>query len=411
MGISSSRTAAGTPDLPGAHAIMELARVPMAITEGATHIVRFANAALCSVLGRSREDLVGKPFNETLPAGHECLLLLDRVYRTGKPESHTEDERAALHPTCWSYEVWSVVTEGDRPAGVMIQVSETTLFHQQATAMNEALLLSGIRQHELTEAADILNAKLQAQIKERIQTEEALLRSEKLASVGRMAASIAHEINNPLEAVMNTIFLAGATPGLPPSAREYLKLAEAELNRVAHTARQTLGFYRDSAAPAVHSAQALLDSVVYLLQGKIKAKQIFVEIECKEQLQVAGVFGELRQVLSNLLANSLEALDENGRIKMRASVSPGLNGGPSRIRITVADNGNGIGTIARKQLFEPFFTTKGAIGNGLGLWVSKQLIEKHGGSIRLHSSTSGNHRGTTFSVVLPDKTEPTPASA
>ena len=389
------------PVLPGGHAIIEMARVPMAITAGADHIVRFANDALCSALGLRSEEIIGKPFNETLPDSHECLLLLDRVYRTQKPESHTEDERTESHPALWSYEVWSVLAEGNRPAGVVIQVTETTLFHEQTAAINEALLLSSIRQHELIDSERALNAKLQAEIKERKQAEEALLRSEKLAGVGRMAASIAHEINNPLAAVMNTIFLARAAPGLPQSAREYLDLAETELNRVAHIARQTLGFYRDNAAPTVSRAQALLDSVIFLLQTKINSKNIRVETQCQEQLQVNGVFGELRQVLSNFVANSLEALDENGRIKMRASVSPALNGGPPRIRITVADNGKGIAPASRKQLFEPFFTTKGAVGNGLGLWTSKQLIDKRGGSVRLHSSTTGDHRGTTISVVLP----------
>lgn len=396
-----SRTADGAPALPGTHAILELARVPMAITEGAAHIVRYVNAALCSVLGKRREDLIGKPFTETLPDGHECLLLLDRVYRTGKPESYAEKERSEPHPALWSYEVWSVLAEGDRLAGVMMQVSETTLFHQQAAAMNEALLLSSVRQHELAEAAEILNAKLQVEMKEHQQAEEALVRTEKLASMGRMAASIAHEINNPLEAVMNTLFLAKTTADLPESARKYLEIADGELMRIAHITRQTLGFYRESSAPTTNSVSALLDSVVDLLQSKIKRKQARVEKQCRGDLQVTGVFGELRQVVSNLLANSLDAVEENGSIKLRAAFSPCSDNGQRCIRITIADDGTGIDAAAMKRVFEPFFTTKGSVGTGLGLWVSKQLVRKHGGFIQIRSSTTGAHRGTTVSVAFP----------
>jgi PAS domain S-box-containing protein len=236
----------------------------------------------------------------------------------------------------------------------------------------------------------------------RKRADEALLRSEKLASVGRMAATIAHEINNPLAAVTNTLFLARTNLDQPQLLAQYLDLADEELRRVGHIARQALGFYRESNAPALMSVNAVLESAVDLLKSRIKAKQAVIERQWNQVVEVTAVAGELRQVFSNLLANSLDAIDEEGTIKFRVSTGSASNGN-RHVRVTVADNGRGIGAGARQHIFEPFFTTKGTIGTGLGLWVSKQIIEKHGGTIRMRSHSDGTRRGTVFSIVLPIK--------
>jgi signal transduction histidine kinase len=234
----------------------------------------------------------------------------------------------------------------------------------------------------------------------RKQAEEALVRSEKLASLGRLAATIAHEINNPLEAVTNLIYLAQTADNLPSSARRHLQMADTELQRVAHTARQSLGFYREYNAPALTSANALLDSAIELLTAKINSKQAKIEREFRTDVEIMAVAGELRQVFSNLLTNSLDALDPRGTIKLRISTCSLGTGSPG-LRITVADNGKGISRASQTRIFEPFFTTKGTFGTGLGLWVTKQIIEKHGGHIQMHSRNQGADRGTVFSVVLP----------
>ena len=241
---------------------------------------------------------------------------------------------------------------------------------------------------------------------ERKQAEEALLRSEKLASVGRMAASIAHEINNPLAAVMNTIFLAQTNADEPESVRLYLDTADDELKRIAHITRQTLGFYRDSSAPTLVSVHSVLDSAVDLLRGKIRVKGATIEKQYDGDLQVMAVPGELRQIFSNLLANSLDAMGEQGTIKLRVSGSTCVNSNQPRIRITVADDGTGIDAATLPHIFEPLFTTKEATGSGLGLWVSKQLVEKQGGFIRVRSSPNGARRGTVFSIFLPAQQAP-----
>jgi PAS domain S-box-containing protein len=241
-------------------------------------------------------------------------------------------------------------------------------------------------------------------ITERKRAEQALLRSEKLASVGRMAASIAHEINNPLEAVTNLLFLARSGGQDATSARQYLDMADDELKRVSHITRQTLGFYRESSAPTKVSVASVIDSALDLLRGKIKVKRAIIEKQYGGDLQVAGVAGELRQVFSNLLANSLDAINEEGTIKLRVSTRTAFNNGQRYIRITIADDGKGINAATLPRIFEPLFTTKESTGSGLGLWVSKQIIEKHYGSIHVRSRTHGELRGAVFSIVLPTET-------
>jgi len=233
------------------------------------------------------------------------------------------------------------------------------------------------------------------------QAEQALLRSEKLASVGRMAASIAHEINNPLEAVANLLYLAKGVDGLPEDSGQYLEMAEAELKRIAHITRQSLGFYRESNAPALTSVNAVLDSTVDLLKNKIKAKHATIERRWDTDVKITAVAGELRQVFANLLSNSLDAIDNRGTIWLRICAVPDCNNNCRSVRVTIADNGKGINAAARQHVFEPFFTTKGAIGTGLGLWVSKQIVDKHQGRIWQHSRSKGTHRGTIFTIILP----------
>lgn len=238
-------------------------------------------------------------------------------------------------------------------------------------------------------------------VTERKMAESAILRSEKLAALGRMAATIAHEINNPLESVMNALFIAQGTNDLPEHARKYLHIADTELKRVAHIARQSLGFYRDSNAPQLTSVNAVLDSAVDLLKNKIDAKNAIIEKQWEQVVEVTAVAGELRQVFCNLLTNSLDAINDRGIIKLRISNCLAPNNGHRCVRVTLADNGKGISAASRLQIFEPFFTTKGATGTGLGLWVSKQIVDKHGGTIRVRSTKNGTRGGTVISIVLP----------
>jgi signal transduction histidine kinase len=234
------------------------------------------------------------------------------------------------------------------------------------------------------------------------QAEQALIRSEKLTAVGRLASSIAHEINNPLEAVTNLLYLIQTVPDIPGRAQQFAVLAQRELARVAHIATQTLGFFRDPAEPTPIDLAQLLRETVALLKRRIEAKRLLLDQRLDFAGTVPAMPGELRQVFSNLLANAIEAAEPGGRISVRAYASADL-ATPSRrgVRVVIADDGAGIPADLRTRIFEPFFTTKGEKGTGLGLWVSSGIVQKHGGRIRLRTSTQPGSSGTVFRVFLP----------
>jgi PAS domain S-box-containing protein len=236
-------------------------------------------------------------------------------------------------------------------------------------------------------------------ITQRKNADAALRLTEKLAATGRLAATIAHEINNPLESVTNLLYLLEHEQNLSPEAREYLQIAGQELGRVVHITRQTLAFYRDTtrAAP-VHLAQ-LLDEIVEVYSRKMQAAEVTVRRDYREVEPVMGMAGELRQVFSNLLTNALDALPRGGEITLRVRR---VCGG---VRVSVVDNGHGIQALDRKRIFEPFFTTKGQRGTGLGLWVSCGIVQKHLGRIQLRTRTQPGRSGTIFSIVLPHAAE------
>ncbi|MGZ4845136.1 MAG: PAS domain-containing sensor histidine kinase, partial [Candidatus Angelobacter sp.] len=233
--------------------------------------------------------------------------------------------------------------------------------------------------------------------------ENALRKSEKLAAAGRLAATIAHEINNPLEAVTNLLYLLRTDDKWDDNARGYVTQAEHELARIAHMARQTLGFYRDTTSPHRMDLPKLVEGILSLYFPRIQAKNIRLWREYDETVQVTGLAGEIRQVISNLVANAIDALPMEGTLRIRVHRSTALAtsqrpGG----RIVIADTGSGISPEHLKKLFEPFYTTKQDVGTGLGLWVSREIVQKHGGSITLRSCTLPGRTGTVFSIFLPE---------
>jgi PAS domain S-box-containing protein len=242
-------------------------------------------------------------------------------------------------------------------------------------------------------------------VSERVRAEETLRKTEKLAATGRLAASIAHEINNPLEALTNILFLLRNFSALDAQAHEYVAMAEHEVRRVAEIAQQTLRFYRQSTLPGRATLAELIDSVLDLYRGRLSNQSISVEREYDPQQTVFCYSGEIRQVFANLFGNAIDAIPSGGRIIVRVRHSrdwrqPELQG----IRFTVADTGSGMEPEVRGRIFEAFFTTKDATGTGLGLWVSHEIIQKHRGTIRVRSRASGPDRssGTVFQIFLPD---------
>jgi signal transduction histidine kinase len=231
----------------------------------------------------------------------------------------------------------------------------------------------------------------------RLRAEEALRRSEKLAATGRLAASIAHEINSPLEAISNAIYLARSSPS--SEIPLYLKLADEELARVAQITKQTLGFYRETATPAVVKLSALLDDLVILYCRKFEAKNLSIKKQYRDELEIWGLEGELRQVFANQIANAIYAMPQNGclTIRIRRSKSWG-NGQCPGTAVSLVDNGSGISQESLPKIFDPFFTTKPDVGNGLGLWITHDIVTRHGGSIRARSNALA---GTIFTTFLP----------
>jgi signal transduction histidine kinase len=228
--------------------------------------------------------------------------------------------------------------------------------------------------------------------------EEALIRSEKLASVGRLAATITHEINNPLSSALNALFLVKTDPALPQSVKSHLTIAEQELGRVAHITKQTLGFFREVGNPTAVDLAEVLDSVLDIYGPRLRDKEITVLRSYRSKTGIRAVDGEMRQVASNILANSFDALSQGGKLHMRLFGPQAIRGARRMVRMTIADDGAGIAAENLKRIFEPFFTTKQSIGTGLGLWVTSELVKKHGGRMRLRSRLG---KGTVVTIWLP----------
>jgi signal transduction histidine kinase len=228
---------------------------------------------------------------------------------------------------------------------------------------------------------------------------EAVRRSEKLAAAGRMAATIAHEINNPLEAIVNLWYLL-QQQNLSPHGRAYLEMMGKELNRVSHIAKQTLEFYRSGVKACHVDAGQVLDEAAQLVASRAELQGASIDIQLRVRASVYGLAGELRQLFANLILNALEA----GAMNIRIRASRGRDWRrPSRrgVRIVIADDGAGIASAATPMIFEPFFSTKREKGTGLGLWVCKGIIQKHEGCISMRTSTRPGRSGTAFSIFLP----------
>lgn len=244
-------------------------------------------------------------------------------------------------------------------------------------------------------------------ITERKQAEEALRRSEKLAVMGRLAATVAHEVNNPLESVTNLLYLARKDRQMSEQARHHLELAYQELDRVAHITRQTLGFYRESTAPVLMDVPQAIDELLQVYRYKFRNRDVKLEKELDGSLKVIASPGEFQQVFSNLLINALDALPSTGgRVRLRVRAARDWSdGGRIGVRISVTDTGSGIDRSKLKKIFEPFYTTKKDIGTGLGLWLAKNVVHKHKGRIRVRSRVEPKRSGTVFSVFWPSQAD------
>lgn len=242
--------------------------------------------------------------------------------------------------------------------------------------------------------------QIRDQMQQYARAQDALRRSEKLAVTGRLAASIAHEINNPLEAVTNLLYLSRATNSAS-EARNWLAQADQELARVAEITRQTLRFYREPSHPVNTEVAAVLRSVLVLYNSRLMAAnvEVLLEVDAPAATILASP-GELRQVIANIVGNAIDAMRHGGHLRLRVSEEHSRREGP-RARLTIADTGSGIPASLLPTIFEPFVTTKGETGTGLGLWVTGEIIRRNRWNIRVRSHCGPGNTGTAFSITMP----------
>ncbi len=301
------------------------------------------------------------------------------VAHLGPPERRDEQERNR-----------EIINRGGHVASY-----RTERMHKDGTRRPVMLSVTSLRNRR----GEIVGASVIARdISAEKLSEEAIRRSEKLATTGRLAASIAHEINNPLEALANLLYLARHDSS---HAGDYLTLAEQEVGQVAKLAQQTLGFVRDTSSPGSMDPAAIMDEILQLYSRLLEGKHIEVTRRYCGNCRISGYSGELRQLLANLLVNAVDAMADGGALQVRVAAGRDWSSGSTGVRITVADNGSGIPRSHLGQIFEPFYTTKKDGGTGLGLWVSRGIVQKHGGSIRVRSRTDGHATGTVFLIFLP----------
>ena len=237
-------------------------------------------------------------------------------------------------------------------------------------------------------------------VTERKQSEAALMQNEKLAAMGRLSSSIAHEINNPLESVTNLLYLIKSSTDLQ-AIQEWTDTAERELRRVSLITNQTLRFHRQATGPSPFYCHDLIGDSLSIYQGRIVNSRIQVDKRKRAEQSVLCLGGEIRQVLSNLIGNAIDAMPLGGRLVLRSREATHWKTGEKGLVITVADTWIGMSAATQRKIFEPFFTTKGIGGTGLGLWISAEIIHRHRGSLRVRSSQSAQHSGTICALFLP----------
>jgi PAS domain S-box-containing protein len=333
------------------------------ISKDLNGVVRTWNEAAHRMFGYRAEEMVGQPLLRIIPQGlhHEEDEIL-RKLRAGERIDHYETVR-------------------QKKSGELIEVSVT---------------ISPIRD----ESGRVIGAsKIARDISDRKRIEHQLIQAEKLAATGHMAATVAHQINNPLEAVMNLIFLARQHSSTNQKAVEYLVTAEEELERVSHIARQTLGYYKDTNSPTEVHLHDVIENVLSVYRSKLLNCGITVDTQFNDLQKIVVSKGEMLQVFSNVISNSVDAMHEGGslRIFARKVSGPGGDG----VQAVIRDSGIGIKPGHMEKIFDPFFTTKGDLGTGIGLWVARQLIERRGGQISVASNTEKEERGTTITIFIP----------
>jgi signal transduction histidine kinase len=349
--------------------LFEQAPAFFAVLRGPEHVFERTNRPYQQLIGG--RDVISRSVAEAIPELEEqgFIDVLDTVYRTGTPFIGS-----------------GAAVKLARASSLELEERKLDFVYQPMRDADDRI--SGI----LVFGVDVTENR---------RAEQVLLQTEKLAAVGRLASSIAHEINNPLEAITNLLYLANQA-AISPKAKEYLAEADLELQRVSAIANQTLRFYRQSTKPRSITAKELLDGTLPLYRGRLINCGVSLEMRYRSTPSVVCFEGEIRQVLSNLVGNAIDSMaSTGGRLLIRTRDATDWRTLRRGIVITVADTGTGIAPETRSRIFEAFFTTKGTSGTGLGLWISNEIVARHRAILTLRSSQAPRSCGTVFALFLP----------
>jgi PAS domain S-box-containing protein len=395
---------------------VEAAPLPMAAFAGPSHIVSYVNAAFCRLLGKSADQLLDQPCREVLPGKGECAAWLDEVFRTGQSMRRSQQERTEPHPVFWSYTLWPVRVE-ERPAGVMMQVTEITQLHETTLAMNEALLLGSVRQHELTEAANWANRELKREIIERTEAEAALqlARAELLDRAGQLEGlvtkrtaeltatnqqletfvySIAHDLRAPLRAMQGfaSMLVAEAGGVLNVKGRDYADRISKSAQFMDALLLDLLDFSRVSQQRVELTAvklETVVAAVLARLEKDIRETNARVENVGPWPVVLAHE-PTLAQAFFNLVSNALKFVTTDGPpvVRLRAESHAEF------LRVWVEDNGPGIAPDHQAQIFRIFTRLEGGkyAGTGIGLAIVQKGVERMGGRVGVESAAGHGSR-------------------
>jgi signal transduction histidine kinase/CheY-like chemotaxis protein len=387
----------------------ELSPQPMVSVEGTTHLVRHVNEAFARLVGKNRTELLGRPFAEAVPEGNNngCLALLGRVYRTGTPENLVEQQHGQMPPAYWTYVVWAVLGFDDHPAGVIIQVTdvtETAIFRRQLTDINQTLVCSSVRQHELTEVAEKLNVSLRAS-------------EDSLADLHRrkdeFLAMLSHELRNPLAPIANAVQLLRLQGNESPLQQQARSIIERQVNQLARLVDDLMEVSRITTGRVhLRNEQVVMNSIV---ERAVETARPLIDRHNHEftvSLSSVPIWlhadtARLEQVIVNLLTNAAKYTADGGRISLSVQQVG------DECVLLVRDTGVGIAPELLPRIFDLFTQAERSLdrsqgGLGIGLALVHRLVELHGGRVEVNSSLG---RGSDFVVRLPVAIPAAPQSA